>query len=70
MMKELKPRNVNIFFLYFKSALDYFRPHNLEHILTSVTQSKVFNFLLHSIEIVELNKQLDGLSKEALPLRC
>ena len=32
MMKQLKPRNVNIFFLYFKSALDYFRPHNLEHI--------------------------------------
>ena len=32
MMKRLNPRNVNIFFLYFKSASDYFRPHNLEHI--------------------------------------
>ena len=42
MIKRLKPRNVEIFFLYFKSALVYFHLHNLEHI--SVTQSKFSSF--------------------------
>ena len=43
MVKRLKPRNVNIFFLYFKSALDYFHLHNLEHIYKRYT---VKNFKL------------------------
>ena len=44
MIKRLKPRNVNIFFLYFKSALDYFHLHNLEHIYKryTVKNFKVF----------------------------
>ena len=40
----------------------------ISNIFTSVTQSKILKFLLHKMQIVELNEPWDLPSKEALPL--
>ena len=40
----------------------------ISNIFTSVTQSKFFKFLLHKMQIVELNEPWDLPSEEALPL--
>ena len=42
----------------------------ISNIFTSVTQSKILKFLLHKMQIVELNEPWDLPSKEALPLWC
>ena len=58
MIKRLKPRNVKTFFLYFKSALAYFT-FTISNIFTSVTHSKILKFLLHKMQIIELNEPWD-----------
>lgn len=53
-------------FPYFKSALDYFHLHNLEHIYKRYTVKK-FKVFVAVNQIVELNEPLDSPSKKALP---